>query len=49
MRKTKYLKSNMNNSNFNSETQICNQRCLSTELQCSLDTDCGRLTFVTVT
>ena len=26
MRKTKYLKSNMNNSNFNSETQICNQR-----------------------
>ena len=25
MRKTKYLNSNMNNSNFNSETQKCNK------------------------
>ena len=44
MRKTKYVHSNMNNSNFNSETQKCNKTFLSTS-----DTDCARLTFVTVT
>ena len=36
----------MNNSNFNSETQKRNKTCLSTYLQCSSDTDCARLTFV---
>ena len=35
MRKTKYLNSNMNNSNFNSETQKCNKTCQSTHLQSS--------------
>ena len=28
--KTKFLNSNMSNSNFNSETQKCNETCVST-------------------